>query len=281
MRNSRAGGSYIGVHLRVFKADLVTIGQDWNASDVQSRFWRLYVNDSAGASLLLGSEEFVLAQGQVYLVPAMVRFTCKATTSIEHFYVHFDVLGLPLTYMRLLWNKPLQVPSSPILNNAVEEILATLRQTRASLEPNDLLMECQIKSTIYASMALCISAMSHQERLQSERVSAEAEAVLPALDLIHVQFSEALNVKSLAAACGLPPDSFARRFRESMGASPTEYLLEYRTTQAAQLLLFTKQSIDQISEETGFGNRFYFSRQFAKRIGTSPAAFRRFGQNRT
>jgi AraC-like DNA-binding protein len=281
MRSSKTGTSYSGVHLRVFKTDLLTIDRDWNTADVQSRFWRLYLNGSEGACLVLGTEEFLLEAGKLYLVPAMVRFTCKATTTIEHFYVHFDVLGLPLAAMRFLWNKPLQVPNSPLIRSFLNPILSGLRGKNLTAKPEGLLMECRIKSAIYASMASCLDAIPHEERRRAEYITMETEVLSPALELVHSQFGAELTVKSLAAACKLTPDSFARRFRESMGASPTEYLLEYRTTQAAQLLLFTKQSIDQISEGTGFGNRFYFSRQFTKRIGVSPAAFRRIGQSRT
>jgi len=45
--------------------------------------------------------------------------------------------------------------------------------------------------------------------------------------------------------------------------------------QAAQALLFTADSIETIAAESGFANRFYFSRVFMRHMGVSPAIYRK------
>lgn len=281
MRRNQTNESSSGIHLRVFKADLLQIDMNWNAANVQSRFWRLYANDSSGASLLLDDGEFGLEPGQVYLVPALVRFSCKNVRTIEHFYVHFDVLGMSQATLLALWDKPFHVPASDLLRQSMETIRNNKRLTQDKEAPMGLLMECHIKSAIYTAMASCLDDMPEQLREIGERRVREAEMVLPALNLIHSHFGDAISIKEMAAQCGMSADTFARRFRECVGQTPTQYLLEYRITQAAQQLLFTRDTIEQIAEATGFGNRFYFSRQFTNRIGVSPVSFRRAGQNGT
>jgi two-component system response regulator YesN len=49
---------------------------------------------------------------------------------------------------------------------------------------------------------------------------------------------------------------------------------EVRVRKAATLLRGTRQSIEEIAEQTGFPNRYYFSRVFKKMTGHSPADFR-------
>jgi transcriptional regulator GlxA family with amidase domain len=43
---------------------------------------------------------------------------------------------------------------------------------------------------------------------------------------------------------------------------------------AADLLLRTSLSIDEIAERSGFANRYHFSRVFAQRMSHPPARFR-------
>ncbi len=43
----------------------------------------------------------------------------------------------------------------------------------------------------------------------------------------------------------------------------------------ARQLLYTPKTIETIAEQSGFANRFHFSRQFTRYMGTPPAAFRK------
>jgi transcriptional regulator GlxA family with amidase domain len=48
-----------------------------------------------------------------------------------------------------------------------------------------------------------------------------------------------------------------------------------RIAVASQQLLFTEKSIEQIAQETGFADRFHFSRVFALHKQYPPAAYRK------
>ena len=50
---------------------------------------------------------------------------------------------------------------------------------------------------------------------------------------------------------------------------------ERRIAAATHRLAFTTESIDQIADRLGFANRYHFTRMFTKRMGTSPAAYRK------
>jgi AraC-like DNA-binding protein len=57
--------------------------------------------------------------------------------------------------------------------------------------------------------------------------------------------------------------------------TPAQYIVERRVKTAAQHLLFSDNSIERIATESGFGNRFYFTRVFSRHVGTSPVAYRK------
>src|SRR5215217_9214213 len=84
------------LHIRVFAARYVELpARSWNSANVQDPFWRLYMNDRAGAVLELADGAYALEAGQLYLVPAGVRFSCGNGAALGHFYIHFDVIGVP------------------------------------------------------------------------------------------------------------------------------------------------------------------------------------------
>jgi len=74
--------------------------------------------------------------------------------------------------------------------------------------------------------------------------------------------------------CHSSVDHFIRVFKQWTGQTPAQYILDTRVKAAAHELLFTDGSIDSIAEETGFRDRFYFSRVFKRRMGLAPAEYR-------
>ena len=70
-----------------------------------------------------------------------------------------------------------------------------------------------------------------------------------------------------------------RIFKELLGKSPFEYLIQVRTRHAAELLKNTDKSISDIAWECGFHDSNYFSLRFKKATGLPPRDFAR--QHRT
>ena len=60
-----------------------------------------------------------------------------------------------------------------------------------------------------------------------------ARCLLQAKDLADARYFEPLQVVDLAAAAGLSPAHFSRRFRQTFGESPHQYLLTRRLERAS------------------------------------------------
>ena len=68
---------------------------------------------------------------------------------------------------------------------------------------------------------------------------------------------------------------FLRLFRRSMGTTPYNYLVNFRITQAKELLVLTDHSVSEIAQKVGFGDASNFSTRFAKATGQSPLQYRK------
>lgn len=91
--------------------------------------------------------------------------------------------------------------------------------------------------------------------------------------------SEELPVRRLAKHAGLSERTFARRFVEEAGVSPTQWLLTARIDLAKHLLESCDHSIDEVARRAGLGTAANLRARFRKATATSPTAYRKtFGR---
>ncbi len=85
-----------------------------------------------------------------------------------------------------------------------------------------------------------------------------------------------ISTPMLAEQCGLSTSRLTYHFRHETGLSPQQFLEQQRLNRAAQLLELTSRPVQDIAEEVGFNNPFYFSLRFKARTGLSPSNYRNY-----
>ena len=85
----------------------------------------------------------------------------------------------------------------------------------------------------------------------------------------------ALTLRDLAAVAHLSPYYFARRFKESTGLPPHQYIIARRIERAKQLLRGDEElSLAQVAARTGFWDQGHLTRHFKRLVGVTPRRFR-------
>lgn len=87
--------------------------------------------------------------------------------------------------------------------------------------------------------------------------------------------NEPLTVAGLAQACGLSPRHFLRAFRESLGSTPRQYVLDVRLDRARQLLAGSDRDVASVALACGFSHSQHFSNRFRQQTGLTPSQYRR------
>ncbi|MEY4176215.1 MAG: hypothetical protein RI900_3380, partial [Actinomycetota bacterium] len=93
-------------------------------------------------------------------------------------------------------------------------------------------------------------------------------------ELLGSQLGTALSPADVAAAVGMPYETWRRAFRRAMGVSPARLRLDRRVAAAADRLLGTSDSVRTIAAELGFTDQRHLTVRFRERYGCTPAAFR-------
>lgn len=84
-----------------------------------------------------------------------------------------------------------------------------------------------------------------------------------------------LSLNDLANHIFVSPYHLSRTFKNDVGVSPIQYLIQYRIEVAKKLLRTTNLSIAEIAYKIGYPNPNYFNLIFKKLTGTSPGKFRK------
>ncbi|MNI36125.1 HTH-type transcriptional regulator YesS [compost metagenome] len=86
-----------------------------------------------------------------------------------------------------------------------------------------------------------------------------------------------LSLFKIAELIDMSPAYLGRIFKKLTTQSIPDYLNEYRIVQAKELLAKTHDSIEEISQKTGYNNSTYFYKVFKKYTGITPAEYRNHG----
>jgi transcriptional regulator GlxA family with amidase domain len=103
----------------------------------------------------------------------------------------------------------------------------------------------------------------------------ETQGFAGLLDWMREHLDQPLSVNALAERAHMSPRTFARRFKDTTGATPHRWLLDQRLQHAEQLLETTDLTVDTIAAKAGFGSGDTLRHHFAERRGVSPHTYRR------
>lgn len=163
--------------------------------------------------------------------------------------------------------QPLKITDSST-SQTLNSMVNSLRVRVPEEIPPDAALSLRAKSLLFEAFALCVERWPVMP-------NGDLQWLRPALEHIETHLAQTLSNAHLATLCHFSSDHFIVRFRQTIGQTPAPYVLERRLAVASQRLLFSSGSIESIILQTGFCDRFHFSRAFKTRFGISPVAYRR------
>jgi AraC-like DNA-binding protein len=88
------------------------------------------------------------------------------------------------------------------------------------------------------------------------------------------------TLQSLAERVGMSRSVFALRFRETVGATPMEYLTRWRMLLAADHLKNSSEGLGAIAQSLGYESESAFGKAFRRVMGYSPRQYKRYAPPR-
>jgi len=114
------------------------------------------------------------------------------------------------------------------------------------------------------------------ERASTATLAIEDRVVARALEYIRAHRGEPINIATVAGKVGISRATLDRRFREEIGQTPHDYLIQQRIRLAQEMLLAKPTpSLKKISQTCGFTDRRRLNLVFKQITGVLPTQWRR------
>ncbi len=98
----------------------------------------------------------------------------------------------------------------------------------------------------------------------------------PAINYINENFlKDKISVEHLARISRVSQSYLKKLFVKSLGVTPVKYIIQLKTSYAADLLKTEMYTVSQVAKICGYSNVYFFSRQFKEYVGISPSDYRK------
>lgn len=202
-------------------------------------------------------------------------------------------------HKRFLWDRQLQVLSlnlkpDLLITNAIE----LLEKDHVELVPHlcledglilhiGMALQAQLRSQgrrsrLYAetiATALAVHLLQHystqKNQIKHYASSLPRHKLKLVIDYIDDNFNHELSLQELAAIVQLSQYHFCHAFKQAIGLSPHQYLIQQRVEHAKQLLKQKEMTIGEVAIACGFTHQSHLNRHFKRFTGVTP----KFWQN--
>ena len=226
------------------------------------------VEQGAGAVWCEGTNYTLPPDGLTLINPGQVHTGgISRRGTAMHYRVLYPSVGL---IERLAIGSPasppaFRVPSlvEPDTARRISRVHRLLPDPSRSLERDELLID---------ALARAFAASGAPGVLQSAR-GAEPVRIRRALEFLHAHATEPISLGALASALDWTPAHLSRAFRRHVGMPPYAYLLQLRIA-IGRSALSSGATIAGAALAAGFADQSHFTREFRRRTGTTPGAYK-------
>ncbi len=169
-------------------------------------------------------------------------------------------------------------PERPVVRgSATRKTLALYRRLRLSLQDAAYPALADLESAGLLRLLLRELALAEPERLPAQTAGTAAKRLVEqAMRWLELQYAQPISIEQLAKSLGYHRTHLSKMFKDAIGLSPMQFLMQIRLERAKSLLR-SQWSVEQVASSVGFADALYFSKQFRKRFGMSPSEFRQRG----
>ena len=232
----------------------------WNQYGVNSPFTRLYFMIAESGWLDFESGRIDLIPGKVCVVPSNTKVDLRTDKKLEKIYFHITCEFAGRDILENI-NKPYAMT---FLAEDLDRLTSAFRDSSPSgiIRIRGIILE-----TLSRFFEDCIP-----------EVSRNFSTALEYSDLfsyIDSNLSAKLSGVAICEHFGYIYETFRHRFKRDNKISLQQYIINRIIQRGATLLLLTDKTVQEIADDLGFQDEFYFSRLFRKKMEYSPREYRR------
>ncbi len=157
----------------------------------------------------------------------------------------------------------IHVKNVKLMREEVEKMLDARQPTLANM--------LKRSSALYALVSMLID---EEQDCKTAENSSNMAYVNKAIEIMVQSYSEKLKISDMATTIGISRNYLTDLFKQELGISPQNFLMNFRMEKAAQELKETDESVQNIGINVGYPDPLAFSKAFKQKYGMSPSSYR-------
>lgn len=238
----------------------------------------LHLDGPVGVSRALGASQSrrVIPPGGLFILPGGMDFGVRLEGHLDslHLYLRREIIDEVADDFGM--DRPIESELIPRMGDQdplIERLALAIRDALNDDGPTSV-MYVDYLSRVLAAHLLRKHSAATPSQAPTPVGALSAGEVERAVDYMEAYLGDPIALSDIAAATGLSPSHFARRFKAATGAPPHRYLMSLRVERAKRLLL-QKEAIVDVALDCGFTHQEHLTRIFRRYTGLTPAAYRR------
>jgi AraC family transcriptional regulator len=206
----------------------------------------------------------------IAIIPAGITHSCSWDAPAQ-----FMVLAIEPNLLKQVgqdWINPDQIELLPRFmsesDSFVQSIFSTLKVEAENGGMGSHLLIDSLKTALI--IHLLRNYCATRPRLSSYSNGLSQVTLTLVKEYITEHLHQDLKLDEIASIAQLSSYHFLRLFKQSMGTTPHQYILQCRLNQAKYLLQHSNLSVVEIAARTGFSDQSHFTRYFKRMSGTTP-----------
>ncbi|MBQ8526177.1 MAG: AraC family transcriptional regulator [Clostridia bacterium] len=241
--------------------ELCVPGHSWGPG-VRTSYIIHYVISGKGV-FYCGQNKFTLKKGQIFVIfpNTIIKYQADRKDPWHYVWVVFngDEAKAVFDHVGISLKNPVAAVSD---GARLTEILRAMPRVRGAVMHENL----RFSSLLYEAMSVIVD--------EDESEKSENIYLTTAVRYIKAHYYEDITVEQISSHVGISRKYLFSVFKNSLGVSPKDYIVDYRMKKACQLFNDRQLSVGNVAYSVGYKDPLTFSRMFKKKLGLSPTDYR-------
>jgi len=184
-------------------------------------------------------------------------------------WAHFNGFNMPGIYGKYLERGEEPCFSLPDASSVINHIDLLIETASSS----SYLRDMKINEHLSSLLSLVMEYSWNPEKARTNRI--RSVSTMEVRKYIDSNYREEISLEAVAKQFNINKSYLLRIFKEDVGLTINNYILQQRMVKAKNELRFTGNTLDVIAENCGFKDANYFIRMFKKIEGITPGEYRK------